>query len=195
MCSEHINFSDQILFLGCDTDLALQLVRSEYGVRKTGSMLVVDADPLQVDALSLAAAADPVLAAQVAKGRLRFAAVDYARMPEVCRQSCFDAVVDFGGIDSVLASGLADADERAARCVQQLQNAVRLGNILVSLSRLDDAQFRVPFERGFGWVQELDGDPGQLSAWYRGRSNVQASASNFNALGLRMFVYTNADNC
>ncbi len=46
-----------------------------------------------------------------------------------------------------------------------------------------------------GWVQELDGDPGELSAWYRGKSNVAATKSRFGELGLQMFVYTNTDNC
>ena len=36
---------------------------------------------------------------------------------------------------------------------------------------------------------------GELSAWYRGKSNVAATKSNFNEYGLKMFVFTNADNC
>ena len=36
---------------------------------------------------------------------------------------------------------------------------------------------------------------GEISAWYRGKSNIAASKSNFQQLGLKMFVFTNADNC
>ena len=36
---------------------------------------------------------------------------------------------------------------------------------------------------------------GEISAWYRGKSNIAASKSNFQELGLKMFVFTNADNC
>ncbi len=46
-----------------------------------------------------------------------------------------------------------------------------------------------------GWVQELDGDPGEIFKWYRGKSNLSAKKSNFDQLGLKMYVYTNTDNC
>jgi hypothetical protein len=81
------------------------------------------------------------------------------------------------------------------KCIDHLQDAVRLGNILVCLSRLDKETFCAPFEERFGWVNELDGDPGEISAWYRGKTNIQASKSNFGALGLKMYVFTNTDNC
>ena len=63
------------------------------------------------------------------------------------------------------------------------------------LSELNKEQFCKPFEERFGWVNELDGDPGELSAWYRGKSNIAATTSNFEELGLKMYVYTNTDNC
>jgi hypothetical protein len=138
------------------------------------------------------AESDPAVKELMLKGKVKFEHVNYAKMGDVCKQSCVDAIVDCGGIDSVLLKG---SSEEAKECVQQLQNAVRLGNVLVSISKLENEQFKVPFESGYGWVQELDGDPGELSAWYRGKSNIQASASNFNDLGLKMFVFTNADNC
>lgn len=46
-----------------------------------------------------------------------------------------------------------------------------------------------------GWVQELDGDPGEASSWYRGKTNIAATESDFQSLGLKMYVYTNTDNC
>jgi hypothetical protein len=73
--------------------------------------------------------------------------------------------------------------------------SVRLGNILVCLSKLEKESYSAVFEQRFGWVQELDGDPGEISAWYRGKTNIQASTSNFKKHGLNMFVYTNTDNC
>ncbi len=82
------------------------------------------------------------------------------------------------------------------KCIDHLQNSLRLGNILVILSKVDKETFCSVFEERFGWVQELDGDPGELSAWYRGKSNIQATKSTkFSELGLKMYVYTNTDNC
>ena len=72
---------------------------------------------------------------------------------------------------------------------------MRLGNILVSLSTSSKEDFCGVFEERFGWVQELDGDPGEISAWYRGKTNIAAVTSNFKELGLFMYVYTNVDNC
>jgi len=36
------------------------------------------------------------------KGKLMFKTVDLTAMPEVCTQSCVDAIIDYGGLDSVL---------------------------------------------------------------------------------------------
>lgn len=49
----------------------------------------------------------------------------------------------------------------------------------------------------YGWVQELDGDPGAVSQWYRNKSGVKLKdvANNFADLGISFFVYTNVDNC
>lgn len=50
--------------------------------------------------------------------------------------------------------------------------------------------------RQFGWMQELDGDPGAVSQWYRKQNvNLKDVTNNFNSLGLSFFVYTNVDNC
>lgn len=57
------------------------------------------------------------------------------------------------------------------------------------------AKFCAPFEERFGWVQELDGDPGEISQWYRGKTNIEATKSNFKKHNLFMYVYTNTDNC
>lgn len=48
-----------------------------------------------------------------------------------------------------------------------------------------------------GWVQELDGEPGDVSAWYRekGLTNLPGHISNFKDLGLKMFAFTNTFNC
>jgi hypothetical protein len=77
-------------------------------------------------------------------------------MPAVCKQSTFDAVIDYGAIDSILH--FSDGDNaKALKCIDHLQNAVRLGNILVCLSKLEKEVFCKPFNERFGWVQELDG--------------------------------------
>jgi hypothetical protein len=191
--SEHIQPSDMILFVGATTDLSLQLMRNGYGVDKTGFMTVVDSDADAVAALEALARADAALAAHCKSGKLSFVCADLTNMPAVCRQSTVDAIVDFGGIDSVHRAPTGKSG--VLKCIDHLQDAVRLGNILVCLSRLDKETFCAPFEERFGWVNELDGDPGEISAWYRGKTNIQASKSNFGALGLKMYVFTNTDNC
>lgn len=49
----------------------------------------------------------------------------------------------------------------------------------------------------FGWMQELDGDPGAISQWYRNKaqSTLRDVKNNFLELGISFFVYTNVDNC
>lgn len=49
----------------------------------------------------------------------------------------------------------------------------------------------------FGWVQELDGDPGAVSQWYRNKSGLKLKdvKNNLTKLGISFFVYTNVDNC
>ena len=155
--SEHINYSDQILFLGCKTDFCLQMIRQEYGMRKTGYMLIIDSDEEALQECQQAAKEDPVILDYMNKGRVKFQLADYPNMSDICKQSFIDSVVDYGGMDSVLIN---NSEEDAAKVAQHLQNALRLGNVYVAISRLENDVFKVPFERGFGWVQELDGDPG-----------------------------------
>lgn len=48
----------------------------------------------------------------------------------------------------------------------------------------------------WGWMQELDGDPGAVSQWYRDKKvNLKDIGNNFVELGISFFVYTNVDNC
>jgi hypothetical protein len=191
--SEHIQPTDQLLFLGASTDLSLKLVKAGYGIKKTGYILVIDSDKSLIDECKSIAQADPILLEQLIAGRLKFQVANLISMPEVCKQSIFDSIVDFGALDVLLKS--ENGKQKMGLCIDQLQNAVRLGNILVCLSKLDKSTFCDPFESRFGWVQELDGDPGEISAWYRGKTNIQASTSNFKKYGLKMYVYTNTDNC
>ncbi|KAJ1425165.1 hypothetical protein B484DRAFT_398039 [Ochromonadaceae sp. CCMP2298] len=192
--SEHIQVSDQLLFLGTATDLSLQLAKNGYGTGRTGFMLVVDNDAERVAACEQRAQEDADLALLMKSGNLKFQVVDLSNMPEVCKQSVFDSIVDYRGLDSIMTSE-GTGREQALRCIDHLQDAVRLGNILVCLSNLDKETFCAPFDERFGWVQELDGDPGEISAWYRGKTNIAATKSNFQNLGLKMYVYTNTDNC
>ena len=189
--SEHIQQSDMILFVGATTDLSLQLMKSGYGTKNTGFITVIDSNKACLDALESKAVADKDLQEWLAKGHLKFKYVDLTDMPDECQQSTVDAIVDYGGLDSLHKT----STESVLKCIDHLQDAVRLGNILVCLSKLDKKTFCSPFESRFGWVQELDGDPGEISAWYRGKTNIQATKSNFESLGLKMYVYTNTDNC
>jgi hypothetical protein len=72
--------------------------------------------------------------------------------------SCVDAIVDYGGLDSVMA---AKGGKGFLKTVDHLQDAVRLGNILVCLSKLEKETFCSPFEERFGWVQ--------VRVWSKGR--------------------------
>jgi hypothetical protein len=191
--SQHINPSDMILFVGASTDMSLQLIKNGYGAEKTGFMKVVDQSKDAIAQLEAMAKADQQTAALCSSGKLSFVCADLTNMPMVCKQSTVDAIVDYGGLDSL--HGMPSGTAGVLRCIDHLQDAVRLGNILICLSKLDKKTFCSPFEDRFGWVQELDGDPGEISAWYRGKSNIQASKSNFAQHKLKMYVYTNTDNC
>ena len=191
--SEHVEKSDQLLFLGCKTDLCVQMVKAGWGTEATGCMTVVDSDREAVEACRQMALADSEVKKWVDNGKLNFEVADLTNMPNICKQSVVDAIIDYGGLDSVL-NGDQGVDGML-KTIDHLQDAVRLGNILVCLSGEKKEKFCSPFEERFGWVQELDGDPGELSAWYRGKSNISKTKSNFKELGLFMYVYTNVDNC
>jgi hypothetical protein len=158
--SEHINYSDQILFLGAHTDFPLQLLREEYGIRKTGFMTIIDSNLKVLKECEAVANTDPIISEYIKKGKVKFIHTDYANMENVCKQSFVDAIVDYGGMDQVLAS---PNKNDAIQCAQHLQNALRLGNVYVSISTIDNERFKIPFEKGYGWVQELDGEPGIYS--------------------------------
>ncbi len=190
--SEHVEKSDQLLLLGCKTDLAVRLVKAGWGTEHTGFMKVVDSNAEALKECNEQALADPDVKKWVDEGKITFEVADLTNMPDICQQSVFDAIVDNGGLDSVLNS---QGEEGMLKTIDHLQNAVRLGNILVCLSEEPKDRFCSPFEDRFGWVQELDGDPGELSAWIRGKSNIAATKNNFKELGLYMYVYTNVDNC
>jgi len=120
--SEHIQKSDQLLFLGLSSDLAIQLSKEGYGTSKTGFMTVVDTSKERVDEAIRLAEALPETKSNMQNKKLDFTVCDYSNMPEVCKQSVFDAIVDFGGIDSLLLNpdpGYA----KALRCIDHLQNA------------------------------------------------------------------------
>ena len=122
-------------------------------------MLIIDSDKTALLECEQAAKEDPVILDYINKGRVKFQLADYPNMSDICKQSFIDSVVDYGGMDSVLKNY---PEDDAVKVAQHLQNALRLGNVYVAISRLENEVFKVPFEKGFGWVQELDGDPGIL---------------------------------
>lgn len=194
--SEHISVSDQLLFVGASTDLPLQMLRAGYGGSldsSLGFMTVIDSNADVIEELRAEALLDPLIAKRVAQGRCKFETVDLTSMPHICKQSVFDSIVDYGGLDALLTG--SGGKDGMLKCIDHLQDAVRLGNILVCLSKLDKETFCPPFEERFGWVQELDGDPGEISAWYRGKTNIAATKSRFSEHGLFLYAYTNTDNC
>jgi hypothetical protein len=189
--SEHVQPSDQLLFVGLDTDMAMQMSRNGYGTTSTGFLTVISSDESKIAEAKAMVEKDDVLSGNMKEGRLSFKLADYSNMADICQQSVFDSIVDYGGIDSLHTK----SKDSVLKCIDHLQDAVRLGNILVCLSQMEKDAFCGPFEERWGWVQELDGDPGEISAWYRGKSNIAATTSNFQNHGLKMYVYTNTDNC
>jgi len=121
--SEHVQVADQLLFVGAKTDLSYQLAKAGYGARNTGFVHVVDSDAESLAACKALAEQDPDTAPLVTNGRLKFIHVaDLANMPQVCRQSVFDAIVDCEGLDTVLKTQGKDA---FLSTIDHLQNAVR----------------------------------------------------------------------
>lgn len=152
---EHVQPSDQMLFLGASTDLSIQMVKKGFGTKKTGFMIVVDSNEDFISECKAMAERDPDIAIHLQSGKLKFETVDLTSMKHICKQSAFDSIVDYGALDSLLLNDTSDAG--MLKCIDSLQNAVRLGNILVCISQLENEVFCKPFEKRFGWVQELDG--------------------------------------
>lgn len=129
--------------------------------KKTGFITCIDEDPAKIEECIRIANEDATLTLNMKNNKLIFKVAKFSNMPEVCKQSVFDAIVDYAGIDSLhlqtSSSPSVTSTESILQCIDHLQNALRLGNILSCLSYLDKAQFCKPFDQRFGWVQELDG--------------------------------------
>lgn len=196
--SEHIQISDQILLLGAHNDLAYQLLRDGYGLKKTGFMTIIDENIENIQSLQSLIMSDITLNPYIKENKIQFHVFNSNNLKDICKQSYYDSIIDNNALDSILQDSILTSIEKKDKflfTIDNLQNTVRLGNILVSLSKLPKDQFCINFEERFGWIQELDGDPGEISAWYRGKTNIQASQSNFGRHGLKMYVYTNTFNC
>lgn len=103
--SEHVQPSDMILFVGAQTDLPLQLIKNGYGTEKTGYISVIDSNRNFIEELNNRALEDPEIKSWMEKGKLKFEVVDLTDMPSICQQSTVDAIVDYGGLDSLLNAG------------------------------------------------------------------------------------------
>lgn len=149
--SEHIQKSDQLLVLGASSDLPIQLAMDGYGGSKTGYMLVVDSDIDRINQLIAEAQSSTILTDTMKAGKLKFQVADLTNMPQICKQSSFDAIVDYGALDEVLMNG-PNGKENLLKCIDHLQNSLRLGNILVCLSRSPKEKFCSVFEERFGTI-------------------------------------------
>jgi hypothetical protein len=103
--SEHVQPSDMILFVGAQTDLPLQLIKNGYGTEKTGFISVIDSNKKFIEELNNRALEDPEIKSWMERGNLKFEVVDLTDMPSICQQSTVDAIVDYGGLDSLLNAG------------------------------------------------------------------------------------------
>ena len=84
---------------------------------------------------------DPTTAAHLTSGKLKFRAVNLTSMPDVCRESTFDVVIDYGGLHGLLLTEDGGSGQGVLKCIDHLQDAVRLGNILVCLSSLEKVSY------------------------------------------------------
>lgn len=156
--SEHILPSDQLLFLGAYTDMSLSLIKDGYGLQKTGRITVVDTSIDRLEALKSMAVSEDRVSAYIKDGRYQFIAVNcYSEMKSVCKQSTFDSAVDYGALDSLIAGNTEPGKTKFLKAIDHLQNALRLGNVMISLSKTNKETFCPLIDQKFGWVQELDG--------------------------------------
>jgi hypothetical protein len=145
--SEHIQKTDQLLLLGAKTDFALKLAEAGYGMSKTGLLTVVDTNEENLQRCKDIAASIPSLREPISSGRLRFQQVDYTNMPDICKQSCFDAIVDYLQLGQLI---MEQGKDNAIQCIDNLQTSLRLGNPLVCISTLESNIFSSPFNERFG---------------------------------------------
>ena len=117
-----------------------------------GKITCIDEDPVKIEECIRLANEDAILQTNIKNDKLVFKVAKFSNMPEICKQSVYDAIVDYAGIDSLHKKESNDI-EPILQCIDHLQNSLRLGNILVCLSYLDKKQFCAPFEQRFGWVQ------------------------------------------
>lgn len=146
--SEHIQRTDQMCLLGAQDDLALRLALDGYCQKKTGYLLVVSDNQQHIDAHLAIAQSDPTLSSLLSNQKLRYKHVDsYAKLGSVCKQSVFDSIVDNQALDRLLEAADVPA---AMESIDHMQNSLRIGNILVCLSKKPKEVFCAPFEQRFG---------------------------------------------
>ena len=78
--SEHVQPSDQLLFVGAKTDMCLQLARNGYGSQKTGLMTVVDGDQRALDECISKASSIPECVKMMREKKLTFVRADLESM-------------------------------------------------------------------------------------------------------------------
>lgn len=149
--SEHVQKSDQLLIIGGKTDFALQMAADGYGMSKLGFITVIDPSAEAIQQLQQQALSRPDIASQVGH-RLKFAVANLDDLGSICRQSSFDAVVDYGGLDELVRTGRRDS---FLKCIDYIQQSLRLGNLLLCLSKYDKETFCPPFEERFGMNYQL----------------------------------------
>lgn len=130
-----IFINQQLLFLGAKTDMSMRLSKAGYGTKKTGFVHVIDSDKegthiyfqhcrasivspsfiAALDECKSAALSDPDLSANIAAGKLIFTVCNLEDMPDICKQSTVDSIVDYGGLDSLLRG--ATGVQGALRCI------------------------------------------------------------------------------
>jgi hypothetical protein len=148
-------------------------------------LTIIDENQDKLDELKNMCEKNPEISSHMNNNRIKFIRCDYDDMSSVCKQSTFDAIIDYGAIDSILH--LSDGDNtKALKCIDHLQNAVRLGNILVCLSKLEKEVFCKPFNERFGWVQELDG---YYNHDKNKNNNNTNNNNNNNLIKIILFLY------
>eukprot|EP00640_Fibrocapsa_japonica_P002532 CAMPEP_0113944010 /NCGR_PEP_ID=MMETSP1339-20121228/30572_1 /TAXON_ID=94617 /ORGANISM="Fibrocapsa japonica" /LENGTH=253 /DNA_ID=CAMNT_0000949049 /DNA_START=61 /DNA_END=822 /DNA_ORIENTATION=+ /assembly_acc=CAM_ASM_000762 len=192
---EHLTKHDQLLIFGTGDGLAIRLLEDGYGLEGKGDVICIDYDEEKVKTAITTVEGIPALKKDMDSGKIRFECDPFTSFDKL-EQSCVDAVVDFAAIDRLYDER---GEEAVSDIIEAAHKAVRLGNPLISLSKLDQETYTSFFGSKFGWVEELDGDPTAVSMWYRDQgtnSNVgKNDASDFVQRGLKLYVYSNLDNC
>lgn len=151
--SEHIQPTDEMLLIGAKSDLSQRLIEAGYGLKKFGSITVID-ESLDAIEESIGAVKDNDVLSNAYKNKLiKYINCKYDDLKDVCKQSIFDSIIDYCSLDELIKDGATD---RLSKCIDFLQNSLRVGNIFVGFSKYDKDRYCQMFDDKFGESATID---------------------------------------